>query len=66
MVSTSQETNINKQLFGDDFVWGVSVAALQIEGAFDAHGKGQSIWDVFSAKKGKILNGDLPHPSCDF
>jgi len=66
MGSTSQDIHINKQVFGDDFVWGVSAAALQIEGAFDAHGKGQSIWDVFSAKKGKILNGDLPHTSCDF
>jgi len=66
MGSTSQDIRINKQVFGDDFVWGVSAAALQIEGAFDAHGKGQSIWDVFSAKKGKILNGDLPHTSCDF
>jgi len=66
MGSTSQDIHINKQVFGDDFVWGVSAAALQIEGAFDAHGKGQSIWDVFSAKKGKILNGDLPRTSCDF
>ncbi|MEP6613093.1 MAG: GH1 family beta-glucosidase [Mucilaginibacter sp.] len=66
MESTAQDLQFNKQLFGDDFTWGVSVAALQIEGAHDVHGKGQSIWDVFSLKKGKILNGDLHHTSCDF
>ena len=66
MESTAQDLQFNKQLFGDDFKWGISVAALQIEGAHDAHGKGQSIWDVFSLKKGKILNGDLHHTSCDF
>jgi beta-glucosidase len=56
----------NKQLFGDDFVWGVSVAAFQIEGSCGADGKGESIWDVFAAKKGNILNGDTPGDSCDF
>ncbi|MDB5086054.1 MAG: beta-glucosidase [Mucilaginibacter sp.] len=66
MESTSQDIHINKKLFGDDFIWGVSVAALQIEGACDADGKGESIWDVFAAKKGKILNGDVPGKACDF
>jgi beta-glucosidase len=66
MESTSQDIHINKKLFGDDFIWGVSVAALQIEGACDADGKGESIWDVFAAKKGKILNGDVPSKACDF
>jgi beta-glucosidase len=66
MESTFQDLHINRKLFGDDFIWGVSVAALQIEGACDADGKGESIWDVFSAKKGKILNGDVPSKACDF
>src|SRR5476649_413477 len=57
---------LNKSLFGDDFEWGVSAAALQTEGACDADGKGQSIWDVFSSKKGKILNGDHHVIVCDF
>ncbi|GGH06030.1 GH1 family beta-glucosidase [Mucilaginibacter phyllosphaerae] len=60
------DTPLTKQLFGDDFAWGVSTAALQIEGACDADGKGPSIWDTFSARKGKILNGDKPHKACDF
>ncbi|SHL99749.1 GH1 family beta-glucosidase [Mucilaginibacter sp. OK098] len=66
MESTFQDLHINRELFGDDFIWGVSVAALQIEGACDADGKGESIWDVFAAKKGKILNGDVPSKACDF
>ncbi|WCT14998.1 GH1 family beta-glucosidase [Mucilaginibacter jinjuensis] len=57
---------LNRKLFGDDFEWGVSAAALQTEGACDAEGKGQSIWDVFSSKKGAISNGDHHHTACDF
>ncbi|MEJ7560208.1 MAG: family 1 glycosylhydrolase [Pedobacter sp.] len=43
--------------FGSDFLWGVAVAAAQIEGASDKYGKGPSIWDTFSKKPGK---------ACDF
>lgn len=60
------DTPINKQLFGDDFAWGVSTAAPQIEGAHDVDGKGPSIWDVFSAKKGKIKNDADHYIACDF
>ncbi|MDR3694958.1 GH1 family beta-glucosidase [Mucilaginibacter sp.] len=56
----------NKKLFGDDFAWGVSTAAFQVEGAHDAHGKGESIWDVFTGKKDKILNGHHAQIACDF
>jgi beta-glucosidase len=66
MKSIIQDTPINKQLFGEDFIWGVSTAALQVEGAHDADGKGESIWDAFSSKKGKIRNGDHHHVACDF
>jgi beta-glucosidase len=66
MEHATPDINFNKKLFGDDFAWGVSTAALQMEGACDADGKGESIWDVFSAKKGKILNGDKPTIACDF
>ncbi len=51
--------------FGKDFKWGTATAAYQIEGAHDADGKGPSVWDTFSHKKGKILdktNGDV---ACD-
>src|SRR5689334_7391970 len=52
--------------FGEQFKWGVSTAAYQVEGAWNADGKGKSIWDVFSHTKGKTFmghNGDL---ACDF
>lgn len=61
-----QDTDFNKQLFGDDFTWGVSTAAFQVEGAVDTDGKGQSIWDVFTSKKGKILNDQHAQTACDF
>ncbi len=61
-----QNIKFNKKLFGNDFAWGVSTAAFQVEGACDIDGKGQSIWDVFSNKKGKILNGDSASIACDF
>jgi len=56
----------NKALFGKDFKWGVSTAAFQIEGACDVDGKGVSIWDAFTAKKGKVLNGHKADIACDF
>ncbi len=66
MDTNNPDLLLSKQLFGDDFAWGVSTAALQIEGSCDADGKGTSIWDTFSARKGKILNGDKPTITCDF
>jgi len=57
---------LNKNQFGNDFLWGVSTAAFQIEGAHDADGKGSSIWDVFTSQKGKIKNGHHAITACDF
>lgn len=57
---------LNKSQFGDDFFWGVSTAAFQIEGAHDKDGKGPSIWDVFTSQKGKIKNGHDAINACDF
>ncbi|AWK07093.1 beta-glucosidase [Flavobacterium crocinum] len=57
---------LNKNQFGEDFLWGVSTAAFQIEGAHDSDGKGSSIWDVFTSQKGKIKNGDHALTACDF
>jgi beta-glucosidase len=57
---------LNKESFGKDFKWGVSTAAFQIEGAHDADDKGLSIWDVFTAQKGKIKDGHHARNACDF
>jgi beta-glucosidase len=48
----------NKIIFPKDFLWGAATASYQIEGAWDKHGKGESIWDRFAHTPGKILNGD--------
>lgn len=57
---------IHSSDFGKTFIWGVSTAAFQIEGAHDKHGKGPSVWDVFTSKKGNIRNNDTAKSSCDF
>lgn len=57
---------LRREEFGNDFAWGVSTAAYQIEGNCTPDLKGASIWDVFAKKRGKIFqnhNGDI---ACDF
>jgi beta-glucosidase len=66
MEFTDQDTSLDKKSFGPDFQWGVSTAAFQIEGAHDADGKSESVWDNFTAKRGKILNADHARVACDF
>jgi beta-glucosidase len=51
--------------FPDDFVFGVAAAAAQIEGASEADGKGESIWDRFAQQPGRIANGDTLEGACD-
>lgn len=60
------DNELKRDLFGKDFKWGVSTAAYQIEGGHDTDGKGSSVWDVFSARKNKILNGHHGRIACDF
>jgi beta-glucosidase len=51
--------------FPADFLWGSATASYQVEGAIDEDGRGQSIWDTFSATPGKILNGDTGAVAAD-
>jgi beta-glucosidase len=60
------DPELSKELFGNQFYWGVSTAAHQIEGAWNVDGKGENIWDRFSAKKGKIRDHSSGQVACDF
>ncbi|XP_039663451.1 lactase-like b isoform X2 [Perca fluviatilis] len=51
--------------FPAGFSWGAGSSAYQTEGAWDKDGKGLSIWDVFSHKKGKIQQNDTGDSSCE-
>ena len=48
-----------------DFVWGVSTASYQIEGAVQEDGRGPSIWDRYCRQIGRIANGDRGDIACD-
>lgn len=64
--NTKKPFNLKPQDFGKDFVFGVSTAAYQIEGAHNMHDKGASIWDHFTSKKGTTFNNQHGQIACDF
>ncbi|MCK0144509.1 GH1 family beta-glucosidase [Arenibacter sp. F26102] len=66
MSNISDHFNLQAGDFGDSFVWGVSTAAYQIEGAHDIHDKGPSIWDEFSSKKGNTYKNQNGKEACEF
>jgi beta-glucosidase len=51
--------------FPHDFLWGAATSAYQIEGATQAGGRGESIWDKFCATAGKISDGSNGAIACD-
>ena len=51
--------------FPNEFVWGAATAAYQIEGATEADGRGESIWDRLSHTPGKVANGDTGDSACE-
>ena len=42
-------------MFKKNFTWGAATASYQIEGGWNADGKGLGIWDVFSHNPGNII-----------
>src|SRR6185503_8315502 len=51
--------------FPNDFVWGASTSAYQIEGAAHEDGKGPSIWDRFAHEPGRTRFGQTGDVACD-
>ncbi|MCL6652827.1 beta-galactosidase [Agrobacterium rubi] len=54
----------NRDDFGPDFLFGVAMAAHQIEGG-QTDGRGSSIWDTFAATPGNTKNADTGKTACD-
>ncbi|MBF9238024.1 beta-glucosidase [Hymenobacter sp. BT683] len=52
--------------FGADFHWGAAAAAYQTEGAWQHQGKGPSIWDDFTRRKGTIRRNEHGRVAADF
>jgi beta-glucosidase len=51
--------------FREDFVWGASSSAYQVEGAVNEDGRGASVWDVFCGEDGRVLDGSSGESACD-
>ncbi|MBW2273625.1 MAG: beta-glucosidase [Deltaproteobacteria bacterium] len=51
--------------FPESFHWGAATAAYQVEGAWNRHGRGLSIWDRFSHTPGRIEDGSNGDVACD-
>ena len=50
--------------FRDNFTWGASTSAYQIEGSWDADGKGLSVWDMFTRGGSHVLEGHSGREAC--
>ena len=51
--------------FPKDFMWGTATAAYQVEGAWNADGKGESIWDRFAHTPSLVKGAATGDIACD-
>ncbi len=51
--------------FPKDFLWGTATSSFQVEGAWNADGKGESIWDRAAHTPGRIHDGTNADVACD-
>ncbi|MES2319334.1 MAG: GH1 family beta-glucosidase [Pseudomonadota bacterium] len=57
--------SLSRSEFGDDFKWGCSTSAFQIEGGASEGGRVPSIWDTFCDQPGAIRDGANGSVACD-
>lgn len=66
--NTGSETGTTSGMvasFPEDFLWGASTSAYQIEGATREDGRGPSIWDEYAATPGRTYQGQTGDVATD-
>ncbi|XP_067935078.1 cytosolic beta-glucosidase-like [Watersipora subatra] len=53
------------QKFPENFLWGTATASYQVEGAWNADGKGVNVWDTFTHEGGHVVNNETGDVACD-